>query len=142
MDKNEYARWYYKANRERILARRRAYPYTAKMKRQKRKYHEKSVDLRLWFNAKYRAAKKGVPFTIRRQYVIVPNTCPVLGIPLKLGRGVISDNSPTLDRIRPELGYVPGNVQVISHRANNIKSNAATAAEVRQVADWMESHGL
>jgi len=46
-------------------------------------------------------------------------------------------DSPSVDRIRPELGYVPGNVAVISVKANFIKGNA-TAAEIRLVAEWLD----
>jgi hypothetical protein len=42
------------------------------------------------------------------------------------------DNSPSLDRIVPEKGYVAGNIRVISQRANRIKSNA-TVEELRAV---------
>lgn len=58
--------------------------------------------------------------------------CPVLGIPIFSGRGKQIDNSPNLDRIVPEKGYVPGNVRVISAKANRIKSNA-TAEELKLV---------
>ena len=44
--------------------------------------------------------------------------------------------TPSLDRINPKLGYVKGNVQVISWRANNIKRDA-TAEELRLVADFV-----
>lgn len=59
----------------------------------------------------------------------------MLGIELApcLGRQGPGDTSPTLDRIVPEKGYVPGNVLVISNRANAIKSNANTY-ELFQVA--------
>lgn len=33
-------------------------------------------------------------------------------------------NAPSLDRINNDLGYVPGNVMVISRRANIIKKDA------------------
>jgi len=45
--------------------------------------------------------------------------------------------SPTLDRFIPELGYIPGNVDIISHRANALKSNA-TLEEVQMLADYMK----
>jgi hypothetical protein len=48
----------------------------------------------------------------------------ILGIPLVMGDKYAHDNSPSLDRIIPELGYVKGNIMVISHKANTIKSNA------------------
>jgi len=35
-----------------------------------------------------------------------------------------SYQSPTLDRLVAAMGYVPGNVTVISFRANTIKNNA------------------
>lgn len=76
--------------------------------------------------AKYRAKRDGIPFDLSYEDVEIPVYCPVLGI--KLERNVGGKNqhdfSPTLDRIKPELGYVRGNVIVISSRANSIKSNA------------------
>jgi hypothetical protein len=54
---------------------------------------------------------------------------------------VSGDTSPTVDRLRPELGYIPGNVIVISHLANRIKSTASSM-QVLQVAQWMRNHGL
>lgn len=79
--------------------------------------------------------KKGVPFTITEADIVVPEVCPILGIPLKRGVGKIADTSPSLDKIIPELGYVPGNIQVISNRANRIKHNASLA-ELIKVGQW------
>ena len=64
----------------------------------------------------------------------MPEFCPVLGIALQPNdkAGPI-DSSPSLDRIAPSLGYVPGNVRVISFRANRLRADA-TAAELRLVA--------
>ena len=66
----------------------------------------------------------------------IPVRCPILGFPLQKHKLKPSFDSPTMDRIRPSLGYVAGNIQIISQRANVIK-NDATAAEVRKVADYM-----
>jgi hypothetical protein len=92
-----------------------------------------------FFNAKKRSKKTGVPFTITESGFIVPEICPILGIKLEKGRinGSL-DTSPSLDKIRPELGYVPGNIAVISYRANRIK-NDGTAEEHRKIADWMDA---
>lgn len=79
----------------------------------------------LWNSARIRARNKGVPFTITIDDIVIPDVCPVLGINLEHGIGCVCDNSPTLDRIIPELGYTVGNIQVISHRANTIKNNAS-----------------
>lgn len=79
-----------------------------------------------------------VPFTITAADLgELPDTCPVLGIPLYFGDGVVGPNSPTIDRIDPALGYVPGNVMVISHRANTIKHNA-TIEEIELVLAHMK----
>lgn len=47
------------------------------------------------------------------------------------------DRKPSLDRVVPSLGYVKGNVRVISFRANRIKSDA-TADELRAVLSYTE----
>jgi hypothetical protein len=90
--------------------------------------------------ARTRSRFSSTPFSITNEYVasIAGDTCPVLGIPLMFGgTGRPVAGSASIDRIVPELGYVEGNVAVISYRANVIKSNAS-AAEVRRVADWMD----
>ena len=76
-------------------------------------------------------------FTIGVEEIIVPDICPVLGIPLKIATGAAKPNSPSLDRIDPRRGYEPGNVRVVSHKANTIKSNA-TVEELRAVLAYLE----
>lgn len=88
--------------------------------------------------ARKRSRTNGTLFAIKDEDVLIPKFCPVLGIRLEAGKGKLHDNSPTLDRIIPELGYVPGNVAVISWRANRIK-NVGTGEEHRKVADWMDA---
>lgn len=94
--------------------------------------------------AKARATQSGVPFDLDYRYVvgITPDVCPVFGTPFAfVDNGHVQMESATLDRMRPELGYVVGNVVVISMRANTIKSNA-TSREVTRVAEWMQEQGL
>ena len=67
----------------------------------------------------------------------MPERCPVFDIQLVWNSVKRSHNSPSLDRIEATKGYVPGNVWVISWRANDIK-NDATPAELRRVADAIE----
>ena len=55
-----------------------------------------------------------------------PKVCPVQGIKLgwkAKGNGG-QDNSPSLDRIDPTKGYIPGNVMIMSSLANKMKSNS------------------
>ncbi len=98
--------------------------------------------LRVMLNdARSRAERAGVPFTITiddlRAAYPVDSRCPALGIPLVRGVGFPTDSSPSLDRIRPELGYVPGNIAIISKLANSVKQNAAPS-QLRSVAAWLE----
>jgi hypothetical protein len=90
-------------------------------------------------NARQRAQRLGLPFDLVLADVVIPDYCPVLGIRLNRNHGARPD-SPSLDRIDPTLGYVRGNVAVISMRANRIKDNA-TVAEHERVLAWMRSVG-
>lgn len=87
--------------------------------------------------ARARAKRAGVPCTISADDIIIPSHCPVLGILLvrRLGRKGGCDTSPSLDRILPEVGYVRGNIVVISRRANRIKSDASVE-ELAAVTDF------
>lgn len=90
-------------------------------------------------SARKRAKKQGLPFDITIEDIKIPPYCPALGIPLvpAASRGAPTPNSPSLDRIKPELGYVKGNVIVVSLRANQIKSNASLE-EIKMVYDFYE----
>lgn len=87
--------------------------------------------------AKVRAKRVGVPFSITLQDLVVPEFCPILGIKLKHGTVTERDDSPSLDRVIPSLGYVQGNIAVISHYANRLKNNGSSE-EHRKIADWMD----
>jgi hypothetical protein len=88
-------------------------------------------------DARMRARHKSVPFDIDIDYLRsmvgenaeLASRCPVFHVLLDWscyrGDGNNSvPNSPSLDRIDPERGYVKGNVWIISHKANRIKSDA------------------
>lgn len=79
-------------------------------------------ELTIWQRAHRRAASRGVQFSISVQSIVIPAICPVLGIPIVLGERR-SESSPSLDRTVPERGYVPGNVRVISDKANRLKAD-------------------
>jgi hypothetical protein len=104
-----------------------------------RGYMEKNPIKALVRAAKNRARKKGIPCTIKAEDLYLPEYCPVLGIKLKsnwgTGPGGKAD-SYSLDRIDPTKGYIPGNVQIMSHRANSMKSSA-TNEELINFANWV-----
>lgn len=92
--------------------------------------------------AKRRAKSRGIEFTITLVDVVIPEVCPVLGLPLdtkKPGkRGFPLAGSPTLDRFDNAKGYVPGNVSVISWRANSLKKDA-NWQELEALVQWMKA---
>lgn len=128
---------YQRTQREAHAARRRAWyaipENRAKDRAAKRDLHHRDPSTVLLGNAKTRAKRDGVLFSMTIDDVIVPEICPVLGIPITVGDGVTGDGSPSIDRIIPSRGYVHGNVWVISHKANTIKSDA-TPVELMLVA--------
>ena len=94
----------------------------------------------VYHNAKDRAKRKGIVFSLSLQDIVVPEICPVLGIKLVRGKHGMQGNSPSLDRIKLTSGYVRGNVAVISFRANRLKSDAKIW-EVKKILKYMRSHG-
>lgn len=102
-----------------------------------RVYRKDNPSMFMYYRVKHRAKKLNLPFDLEPDDIHIPKVCPVLNIPLKRNQGVgrrgASPNSPSLDRIVPELGYVRGNVMVISVKANSIK-NDATPEELMRVA--------
>ena len=100
------------------------------------------LEYTLWNGARYRAKKEGLPFDLSPldlKDLGIPDVCPVLGIPLNKspGDGKRNDNSPSLDKFIPSLGYVKGNVHVISWKANRLK-NDGTPEEWQKIAEWCQ----
>jgi len=79
----------------------------------------------MFHNAQHRAKKKGIPFSITIDDIIIPETCPLLGIPLVSTNDKRDPRNPSLDQKDPGKGYTPDNIWVVSSRANWIKSDAS-----------------
>lgn len=92
-----------------------------------REWRDRNPEYMLVHSAKRRAKRDGVPFELTLETCPpIPEVCPVALIPIfKRNDGTKGpiDNSPTLDRINPELGYVVSNVRVLSHKGNRWKSD-------------------
>ena len=91
---------------------------------------------------KSRAKKLGIPFNITEEDINIPEVCPVLGVRLERqkGNGKHCNYTPSLDRIVPALGYIKGNVRVISNRANLLKSNATLEELTLVLEDAIRLH--
>lgn len=152
--KQEYLKAYYIANREKIKARMRVYNAAAWKNRVANETQEEreirlakaratTANTKPWLTrrkrrpiayllnvARQRAKARGVEFCITETDLVMPENCPLLGVKLDSYADDV-DVHPSIDRIDPKLGYVPGNVWVISHRANRIKSNASAEELIR-----------
>lgn len=109
----------------------------------------KMVVSKLLKEAEKRAATKGVPFSndcypkIHSQ--LLSGFCQATGGEMDVAGniGKLSAWSPTLDRIVPELGYVPENVRVVSFAYNAMKGQEddrfciALACMILQENGWL-----
>lgn len=92
------------------------------------------------FNAKKNAKEKSLEFNLTEEDIVIPELCPVLGIPLQINVGGSRNNSPSIDRFDSSKGYVKGNINIISWRANDLKSNG-TLEEFKGLVRWLERVG-
>ena len=94
----------------------------------KNEWANKAPKSKILERCKSRATKKGWDFNLTLEDIPeIPLLCPVFGLPME------GKYSPSLDRIDSSKGYIKGNVQIISTRANAIK-NDATPEEILKLA--------
>ena len=99
----------------------------------------------LYYSAKKRSKNQGIKFEISKQDIIniypKNNLCPMLNIEIYPNQDKMRDNSPSLDRIIPNVGYTKDNIIVISYKANRIK-NDATLQELKCIVSYLEALGF
>ena len=91
----------------------------------------------LYDNAKQRAKKSNIEFTLTKEDVIIPDTCPVFGFALKREDRETWMCAPSIDRIDNTRGYVKDNIIIVSRRANILKKDA-TINELIKLANYYE----
>ena len=145
---------YYGRNKEKILVRQNNYYDTGELRtRMKENYErwrreEAYVLTSLLKGAKKRAKIKELPFDLTMEWLetIIVSYCPITLQPIdwikeQVVDGKAGPNSPSIDKVIPELGYVQSNCAIISHRGNMIKSNG-TIDEHRRVVQYMAAQQL
>lgn len=125
--KKEHDSKYYQKNKK--LLRNKMNTYTIKKR--------KDVRYALWERARDRAKKKNMEFNISLSDIYVPNYCPILGMKLERHKNKKEINSPSLDRIDNNKGYIKGNIIVISSRANELKRDA-TVEELEAIVTFFK----
>lgn len=142
----EYNKKYYSKNKEAILEWSKVYHYKYREKflDYQRTYHKnrrtEQAERDMLSRVKSRAKKLGIPFNLELEDIIIPNFCPVLGIPItkNVGAGMPLPGSPSIDRLNPNLGYIKGNIHIISNRANTVKNNS-TLEELEKVIYYIKN---
>ena len=124
--------------------RKRKYPILVGPPRPKiNQKYDKATDIGQWI---YRS-KTNKKASLRKELSVedykklIVSNCPLLGIELsyKNYTGNAPNNYATLDKIDPTKGYIPGNVQILSYRANTLK-NSATLEELKTIVKNWENH--
>jgi len=101
-----------------------------------------TIEHQVLLSAKSTAKKRGLEFNLTLETLpSIPFECPVLGTPLFKTPHSNPENKPSLDRIDPALGYIPGNVRWISWRANNLRSNGTAKEFAALLADALSIEG-
>lgn len=94
------------------------------------------------YNLKSSANYQGIPYDLDKYYLesIWTGKCAIFGtdIFIKTDRKKSREHAE-VDKINPQLGYVRGNVQWASHRANRLKDNA-TIEELEMVLNNMKEN--
>jgi hypothetical protein len=138
--RKEKAREYYHEHKEQVLE--TVHQYREKnraiIQEKGREYYRRKPENRMLNRARARAKKHGLDFNLTEEDIKIPTHCPLLGIELYIaeGRKAVKDNSASLDRIDSSKGYVKGNIWVISHRANTIKSDATIEEIELMLTNW------
>lgn len=86
-------------------------------------------------SARSRSNRLGIECTITSDDLSMPSVCPILNIPIITTSTKQIDNSPSIDRIDSTRGYIPGNVHIISWRANTLKKDA-TPYELQLLSEY------
>lgn len=134
--------WHRDSNREWAAKKRASTPLSERQEKHLQ-YRKANPQYYLWNHAKQRATATGLPFDLTVQDIVIPEVCPVFGVKLEWGVGNMGWRNmwaPSLDKIKPELGYVRGNVMIISNRANHLKSNGSIS-EFEAVLAYMRRVG-
>ncbi len=100
------------------------------IKENRRKSYHRNPKNKLYQSAKNRAKRNNIPFNITIDDIIIPERCPLLNVEFISGTKGNYQYTYSLDRIDNEKGYIKGNIQVITNKANSMK-NCATLDELK-----------
>lgn len=92
----------------------------------------------IW-DSRARAKKLGLEHSISEDDIEIPEFCPVFNIPIFKVEGKKTDNSFSIDRINNTLGYIKGNIKIISYKANRLK-NTSSIEDLEAILKYMKEN--
>lgn len=141
--RKEYRKQYYLQNKEvcKERTRKRNKDKAEENREWHRQYHIRKPYARLLGSAKARAKLMGWEFDLTKDDLVFPEFCPLLNCKLTYTGGKQNTNA-SIDRIDSSIGYVKGNVQIISYLANLMKSRATEEQLIMFATNILKQHEL
>ncbi|MBP5855693.1 hypothetical protein KAJ83_01630 [Marivibrio halodurans] len=89
------------------------------------------------------AKRRGLAFDLTLEEIEFPRRCPALGVHLSYlppqTRGKKRPEVFSFERLDNDFGYVPGNVVIVSHKANSLKSDLS-AEQLLRAGEFFTRH--
>ena len=134
MTKKEYNKKWRESNKEKIkeynkkrtIERKSESCSKAYRNNKTKEFRENNYEKFLLYQIKASSKKRNLEFNLTIDDIIIPEFCPYLNINItKIVGGGLLDTAPSVDRIDSSKGYIKGNIRIISHLANKMKSNVS-----------------
>ena len=99
--------------------------YRAKVKPQMEEHRRNNFEWYIYNSLRSRARRLGYEFNLELSDIVIPEKCPYLDRNLTrlVGQGR-SDWNPSVDRVDCAKGYIKGNIEIVSDKANRMKNNS------------------
>ena len=132
----------YGRNKRKIKARYRRQQNPEVDKLYSKKYREKNPETLLIYNARRRAKEKNLPFNLdsyRKEIAkrLKTGKCEMTGVEFSFN-GIRKYNSPSVDRVDPEKGYVYGNIRIICWGMNCALGPWGENILKKMVSGWLK----
>lgn len=105
-------------------------------KRSVRDWSKVPLQKRIYNRIKSRCSKNNIEFNLELEDIIIPEKCPILNKPFVYGD---TNWTYSVDRINNSKGYIKGNIQIISNRANRLKGDF-TINEFQKITNYLEGN--
>lgn len=140
----EYKQQYYLNNKDKwrkYQAKARS-EYPEKVMEYHYNYKKNSTAKYLLKSARTRAKKRGLEFNLDLSDIVIPEQCPYMREPFVVDQKGIHPMFPSVDRIDSSKGYVKGNIQIISVKANHMKWDATPQQLIQFALGVLEKEGI